>query len=260
VWSTALRFFFEASYVCTPPPKKICRPRRKTENGHTGRRQLWFYDWPVFSAATVVLSRYIGDPHMIDHIGLIWGGFHPKMSLGRLADNVIIPLYLKQLSCPGFMLAAGPPSSFTTNIVGCWGGGEPCGEPMISLHSHTVPLVQWSTCLLPVMTYLGSIPWGVLMWSWDSPVTIVSLQTPGLVVRDINFTGRNFRNFRQFGHTGDSAHFQSRTILSGGGCLRSSVLTSVNRLALWTWKYPVAQLDNSILWSLSPQCLLFMFE
>jgi hypothetical protein len=45
-----------------------------------------------------------------------------------------------------------------------------CGEPAISLHSHTVPLVQWSTCLLP-----GSIPRVVLMWNQDSPVTIVSL-------------------------------------------------------------------------------------
>jgi hypothetical protein len=36
--------------------------------------------------------------------------------------NVIIPLDLTQLSCPGFTLAAGPPSGFTTNIVSCWGG------------------------------------------------------------------------------------------------------------------------------------------
>jgi hypothetical protein len=37
-----------------------------------------------------------------------------------------------------------------------------CGEPAISLHSHTVPLVQWSNRLLPVMRDLGSIPRGVL--------------------------------------------------------------------------------------------------
>jgi hypothetical protein len=37
-----------------------------------------------------------------------------------------------------------------------------CGEPAISLHSHTVPLVQWSTRLLPVMRDPGSIPKGVL--------------------------------------------------------------------------------------------------
>jgi hypothetical protein len=42
-------------------------------------------------------------------------------------------------------------------------GGEPCGEPAISLHSYTVPLVQWSTRLLPVMTVPGSIPMGELM-------------------------------------------------------------------------------------------------
>jgi hypothetical protein len=49
---------------------------------------------------------------------------------------------------------------------------EPCGEPAISLHSYTVPLVQWSTCLLPVMRGPGSIPRGVLMWNRDSPVSV----------------------------------------------------------------------------------------
>jgi hypothetical protein len=33
-----------------------------------------------------------------------------------------------------------------------------CQLPAISLHSYTVPLVQWSTRLLPVMRDLGSIP------------------------------------------------------------------------------------------------------
>jgi hypothetical protein len=50
-------------------------------------------------------------------------GFVPKPSLGPRADNVIIPLDLTQLSCPGFMLAApGLPSGFTTDGVWCWGG------------------------------------------------------------------------------------------------------------------------------------------
>ncbi len=48
-----------------------------------------------------------------------------------------------------------------------------------SLESHcnsqTVPLVQWSTRLLPVMRDPGSIPRGVLMWNQDSPVSIFSL-------------------------------------------------------------------------------------
>ncbi len=50
-----------------------------------------------------------------------------------------------------------------------------CGEPTISLHSYTVPLVKWSTRLLPVMRDPGLIPRGVLMWNWDSPVSVVSL-------------------------------------------------------------------------------------
>ncbi len=39
---------------------------------------------------------------------------------------------------------------------------EYCGESATSLHSHTVQLVQWSTCLLPVMRDPGSIPRGYL--------------------------------------------------------------------------------------------------
>jgi hypothetical protein len=50
-----------------------------------------------------------------------------------------------------------------------------CGEPAISLHSHHVSLVQWTTHLLPVTRESGSNPLGVLMWNWDSPLSIVSL-------------------------------------------------------------------------------------
>ncbi len=70
----------------------------------------------------LALSRYIGDPDVIDHCGLVWGGLCPKPSLGCRANNVIIPLDLTQLFCPGFMLTAVPPSGFTTNRVSCWGG------------------------------------------------------------------------------------------------------------------------------------------
>jgi hypothetical protein len=70
----------------------------------------------------LALSRYIGDPDVIDHCGLIQGRPRPKPPLGPCADNVIIPLDLTQLSCPGFTLAAGLPCGFTTDGVGCWGG------------------------------------------------------------------------------------------------------------------------------------------
>ncbi len=115
----------------------------------------------------LALSHYLGDPDVIDHCGLVWGGLRPEPSLGRRADNVIIPLDLAQLSCPDFTLAAGPPSGFTTDIVSCWGGGALWRA--ITMHSYTVPLEQWSTHLLPVMRDLGSIPRGVLMWNWDQP-------------------------------------------------------------------------------------------
>ncbi len=41
-----------------------------------------------------------------------------------------------------------------------------------AIHSGNGP---WSTRMLPVMRDLGSIPRGVHMWNWDSPVGVVSL-------------------------------------------------------------------------------------
>jgi hypothetical protein len=35
-----------------------------------------------------------------------------------------------------------------------------CGEPAISLHSHHVSLVQWTTCLLPITRDPGTSPLG----------------------------------------------------------------------------------------------------
>jgi hypothetical protein len=110
----------------------------------------------------LAFSRYIGDPDVIDYFcGLVLGGLRPEASRGPRADNVIIPLDLTQLFCHGFTLAAGSPSGFTTNSVGCW--GKPCGEPAISLHSHHVSLVQWTTCQLLITRDLGSKPQGGLM-------------------------------------------------------------------------------------------------
>jgi hypothetical protein len=49
-----------------------------------------------------------------------------------------------------------------------------CVEPVISLHSYTVSLVQWSTRLLR-HEGPGFNPQGVVMWNRDSPVSIVLL-------------------------------------------------------------------------------------
>jgi hypothetical protein len=110
----------------------------------------------------LALTRYIGDPDVIDHCGLVWGRPRPETSLGPRADNVIIPLDLTQLSCPGFTLAAGLPSGFTTDGVGCWGGA------------------LWTACNL-TMSHWSSPVAGfkspeVLMWNRDSPVSLVSQQ------------------------------------------------------------------------------------
>ncbi len=91
----------------------------------------------------LALSRYIGDPNVNDHCGLVWGRLRPEPSLGRRADNVIITLDLTQLSCPSFSPAAGPPSGFTTDIVGCWGGAlwRACNLTAFTL-SSTGPVVH----------------------------------------------------------------------------------------------------------------------
>ncbi len=91
----------------------LCFPSWGTQVQSPGR---YFYETRIL---LLELSRFIGDPDVIDHCGLVWDGLLPEPSLGCRADNVIIPLDLTQLFCPGFTLAAGPPSEFTTDIVGC---------------------------------------------------------------------------------------------------------------------------------------------
>jgi hypothetical protein len=90
----------------------------------------------------LALSCYIGDPTMTDCCALVWGGLCPEPSLSCHADNVIIPLDLTQLSYPGFPLAAGPPSGFTTDIVSCWGGALASLHLTAFIHSSTGPVVQ----------------------------------------------------------------------------------------------------------------------
>ncbi len=121
----------------------------------------------------LALSRYIGDPSVIDHCGLVCGGLRPEPSLGRHANNVIIPLDLTKLFCPGFTLAAGPPSSFTTDIVGCWGVAlcRACNLTAFT-HSSTGPVVH---LFASRHEGPGFNPRGVLMWNRDSLVSVVSL-------------------------------------------------------------------------------------
>ncbi len=108
----------------------------------------------------LAMSCYIGDPDVIRS-----RASSPSRCFTRLhADNMEAEIDLiTQFSCPCFTLAAGLPSGFTTDGVGYWGGGEPCGEPAISHDSYYVSLVQWTTCLLPATRDTGSNPLGGLM-------------------------------------------------------------------------------------------------
>jgi hypothetical protein len=120
----------------------------------------------------LVLSCYIGDPNVIDHQQDF---APPQLSLGPRADNVTVPLDLTQLSCPGFTLAAGLfwLHNWRSRLLG--------GSPVESLQSHMIfTMSHWSsglTCLLPATRVTGSNPLGGLMWSRDSPVSVVSLHS-----------------------------------------------------------------------------------
>ncbi len=115
----------------------------------------------------LALSRYIGDPAVIDHCGLVWGGLRPETSLSCCIDNVIIPLDLTLLFCLRFTLSADPPSGFTTNIVGCLGGAlcwacslvsfthslnGPVGKPFTSWHEGPRFNPKVGTCVQPRFT------------------------------------------------------------------------------------------------------------
>ncbi len=71
----------------------------------------------------------------------------------------------------GFTLAEGPPSGFTTDIVGCWGGAlwRACYLTAF-IHSSTGPPVylSWGTWV--------QSPGGIVMWNLDSPFNIGLLQ------------------------------------------------------------------------------------
>ncbi len=101
---------------------------------------------------------------------LVWGGLRPKPLLGRRANNVIILLDLTQLSCPGFTLAACPPSSFTTDIVGCWVGAlwRACNLTAFTPHL-TGPVVHpFASC----PEGPGFNLQGGTLWNRDSPVSL----------------------------------------------------------------------------------------
>ncbi len=127
----------------------------------------------------LALSCYIGDPDVIDHYGLVWGGPRPEPSLGPFADNVIISLDLTQLSCPGFTLAVGLPSSFTIDGVSCWGGGGALWRAcnLTSFSPCLTGPVDYPFALLPVTRGLDSNPLGGYLCETGIPLLALSRYT-----------------------------------------------------------------------------------
>ncbi len=104
---------------------------------------MWNQDSPVS------LSRYIGDPHVIDHhCDLVWGGPRLRWASSqtitrpssRQCDN---PTWSHTAFLSRFHARSRSPfrlHNWRSPLL----GGEPCGEPAISLHSHHVSLVLWT--------------------------------------------------------------------------------------------------------------------
>jgi hypothetical protein len=79
----------------------------------------------------LALSRYIGDPDVIDHFcGLVWGGLRPESSLDPHADDVISHLISQSSSVPVSCLLQVP--LLASQLTESAAGGEPCAEPTIS--------------------------------------------------------------------------------------------------------------------------------
>jgi hypothetical protein len=112
----------------------------------------------------LALSRYIGDPDVIDNCGLVWGGLCPELSIGPRANNVIIPLDLTQLFSLQVLLWL---HNRHNRLLG--------GSPVDSLQSHRIHTQShWSSGLTLCFQSWGA--WaqspGVLTWNQDSPVSV----------------------------------------------------------------------------------------
>ncbi len=86
------------------------------------------------------------------HINILTSFNHPTLATSYKLHHSTTVFLIKDIS---------------TTVVQQW--------PAISLHSHHVSLVQWTTRLLPATRDPGSKPLGGLMWNRDSPVSVISL-------------------------------------------------------------------------------------
>ncbi len=100
----------------------------------------------------------LGDPDVIDHHGLVWGGLRPKTITRPSCCQCDNPTW----SHTAFLSRFHPHcrSPFRLHKRQMAAGGEPYAEPAISLHFHHVSLVQWTNHLLPITRDLGSNPQG----------------------------------------------------------------------------------------------------
>ncbi len=127
----------------------VCFPSQGTQVQIPRGVLMWNRDSPV---SVVLLHQW--PPNVIDHFcGPVWGGLCPQPSLGPRTWSHTAFLSRFHARCS---------SSFQLHNRESAAGGEPCGEPAISLHFHHVSMVQWTTCLLPVTRTEVQIPGGYL--------------------------------------------------------------------------------------------------
>jgi hypothetical protein len=154
-------------YWSSGPP--VCFLSRRTRNQSLGG---YFCETGILLLA---LSRYIGDPVVIDHCGLIWGRLRPEPSQGCRVHNVIILLDLRHSSSVPVSrsLEVLLPASQPTRSAAGGGALWRASNLTAFIHSSTGPAVYpfASRHEGPRFNPQG----GVLMWNRDSPVSIVLL-------------------------------------------------------------------------------------
>ncbi len=119
----------------------------------------------------LALSRYIGDPNVIDH----QQGFAPPTVTRPSCRQCDSPTWSHTAFLSRFHACCRSPfwlHNRRSRLLG--------GSPVESLQSHMIlTMSHWSSGLPVCFPPQGSqiqIPWGVLMWNQDSSVSVVSPQ------------------------------------------------------------------------------------
>ncbi len=170
------------------------------------------------------LSRYIGDPNMIAHCGLVWGGLHPEASLGGSADIVIITTWSHTAFLSQFHARCRSSFLFHSDMGGAlW---RACNLTAF-IHSSTGPVVH-----LFASRHEGP------GFNWDSPVSIVSLQKKNNILKGPHLVKSQFLSFLNFPVFGSILSLDIFKFLKSDKLLNFSIpnMTYLKKKSFTSWK------------------------